>query len=134
MFARSGILLRFDGTVTAIEVRREHQQGVDDVWLVSIDGQPVHLDPQLAGSLRVGDRIVKRRWDAIVLIDGESRELSPTTDARRMLLVAPVAVALTAAVALPGRRRVDASADGPEAASYPPDDAPTHGDAGADEP
>ena len=100
---RSTIPMALDGTVTSVETRHEKHPGVDDVWLVSIDGDQRHLDTEIAVGLSVGDHLEKERWDTHLEVNGEARSLHLSSDARAMLFLAPI-LALTAAVlAVPQR-------------------------------
>jgi len=101
--ARSTIPLALDGTVTQVEVREEKHPGVDDVWMVSIDGEPRHLDSELAAELEVGDRIRKDRWETHLDVNDATRDLVLSDDARAMFGVAPLSLLLAALLALPGR-------------------------------
>jgi len=101
--ARSAIPLELSGTVTQVEVREEKHPGVDDVWVVYVDGDPRHLDAELAADLEVGDRISKDRWDTGLVVNGTTRGLSLSDDARAMFGVGPLAVLLVTLLALPGR-------------------------------
>jgi hypothetical protein len=101
---RSTIPMALDGTVTGIETRHEKHPGVDDVWLVAIDGDQRHVDTEIAKGLSVGDHIEKMRWDTRLEVNGEPRSLHLSNDSRAMLFLAPI-LALTAAVlAVPQRR------------------------------
>lgn len=101
--ARSAIPLTLDGTVTQVEVRQEKHPGVDDVWMVSIDGKPRHLDSKLAAELEVGDRIRKDRWETHLDVNATTRHLAYSADARAMFGVAPLSLLLAALLTLPGR-------------------------------
>lgn len=101
--ARSAIPLALDGTITQVEVREEKHPGVDDVWIVSIDGEPRHLDSELAAELEVGDRIRKDRWETHLDVNDATRDLVFSDDARAMFGVAPLSLLLAALLALPGR-------------------------------
>lgn len=101
--ARSTIPLPLDGTVTQVEVREEKHPGVDDVWMVYIDGDPRHLDAELAAALEVGDRISKDRWETSLVVNDTTRDLTLSDDARAMFGVAPLSVLLAVLLGLPGR-------------------------------
>lgn len=101
--ARSAIPLTLDGTVTQVEVREEKHPGVDDVWMVYIEGDPRHLDAELAADLAVGDRISKDRWETTLVVNDTTRSLALSEDARAMLGVAPLSVLLATLLAVPGR-------------------------------
>ena len=99
--ARSAIPLRWDGTVTRVEARREKHPGVDDAWFVTVDGRATHVDAALARTLRAGDRVRKDRWSRTLLVNGTPRRLALRRDARAMLLVAPFAAVAVAVTAYP---------------------------------
>jgi hypothetical protein len=101
---RSTIPMALEGTVTSIETRQEKHPGVDDVWLVSIDGEQRHLDTELAEALGVGDHLAKERWDTHLEVNGEERPLRLTNDARAMLFLAPILALTAAGLAVPRRR------------------------------
>lgn len=102
--ARSAIPSRVDGTVTSIETRHEKHPGVDDVWIVSVDGEPRQLDAALAQALSVGDHVAKERWQTHLEVDGEEHALRLSHDCRAMLLLAPVVLLVATGLALPRRR------------------------------
>ena len=87
---RSTIPMALDGTVTSVETRHEKHPGVDDVWLVSIDGDQRHLDTEIAVGLSVGDHLEKERWGTHLEVNGEARSLHLSSDARAMLFLAPM--------------------------------------------
>lgn len=97
MASRSTIPIALDGRVTAIDVRHEKHPGVDDVWLVGIDGHARHVDHAVARLLHEGAQVRKDAWDRTMSIDGVTHRLELSADARRMLLLAP-AMALAFAV------------------------------------
>jgi hypothetical protein len=102
--ARSAIPLSVDGTVTNIEVREEKHPGVDDVWMVSIDGKDRHLDAALASDLQVGDTVTKERWETGLSVNGTTRDLDLSGDARAMLGLAPVMVLVAIVLTVPSHR------------------------------
>jgi hypothetical protein len=101
---RSTIPMAFDGTVTSIETRHEKHPGVDDVWLVSIDGDQRHLDTEIAVGLSVGDHVTKERWDTRLEVNGKERSLHLSDDSRAMLFFAPILALAAAVLAIPQRR------------------------------
>ena len=105
--ARSTIPVAIDAEVTSVEVRQEKNPGVDDVWLVGLDGRTHHLDGAVARTVQVGDTVVKERFSWTLLVDGEPVALRLSDDARTMLGVAPgtAAVAVALAALLGTRRR-----------------------------
>jgi hypothetical protein len=112
-FRRSGIPLSFDGLVERVEVFHEKHVGVDDVHLVRIDGEEVHLDAALATALRVGERVHKSRGTSRVETPRGAIDIAPSQDARRMVLAMPLIVAIAALLLL--RRRVRRVDEGPAA-------------------
>ena len=108
LVARSTIPVAIDAEVTSVEVRGEKHPGVDDVWLVGLDGRTHHFDAAVARAVAVGDRVVKERFSRTLLVDGEPVPLRLSDDARAMLWVAPGTAVVTVAVAaLLGKRRRD---------------------------
>jgi len=89
MVARSTIPTALDGTVTRIEVRPEKHPGVDDVWMVTVDGEARHLDRAVAELLTEGVRVRKDAWDTELTVGGETRTVALSQDAERMLFLAP---------------------------------------------
>ena len=81
-FARSGIPYSFDGRVEAIEVNSEKVPGIDDVWLVVIDGgDSIHLDNRFAAQLEEGEQVRKRFFGrTLARSAGEDISLSPSRD------------------------------------------------------
>lgn len=91
LVVRSTIPIEVDGTVTGIELRHEKHPGVDDVWMVSIDGAaPRHLDRDVVSLLTEGAQVRKDAWDTTLLVDGERHVVRLGDDARRMLVLAPL--------------------------------------------
>lgn len=112
---RSTIPMALNGTVTEIEVRPEKHPGVDDVWIVWIEGEGHHLDVAVASKLSVGDRVAKGRWERHLMVDGTDRRVSLSDDARAMLFLSPAMVLLCAALAFPRSKKGEDS-DGVPAA------------------
>lgn len=106
---RSTIPLALNGTVTEIEVRPEKHPGVDDVWIVWIEGEPYHLDVAVASKLGVGDRVAKGRWERYLTVNGTDRRVSLSDDAGAMLFLSPAMVLLCAALAFPRSKRGEQS-------------------------
>jgi hypothetical protein len=105
--SRSLIPLAVDGTVTAVEVRREKHPGIDDVWLVHPDdGRRLHVDANTARHVPEGGRLVKPRWARTLQVDGRPLALPLSDDARGMLWVMPLTI-LAAAGAMAASLRMD---------------------------
>lgn len=118
LVVRSTVPSSVDGTVTAVEVRREKHPGVDDVWMVTVDDEaPRHLDRSVATLVSEGDRVRKDPWASVLHVDGRAYPLTLSRDARRMLLLAPVVTVLLAALALPSGARRRSLADGRSASA-----------------
>ena len=100
---RSLIPRALDATVTAVEVRSEKHVGVDDVWLIHLDGRPVHVDAATAEQLPQGATVRKQAWERHAVVDGRRLRLALSDDARGMLAVMPLTV-VVALVAVYGRR------------------------------
>lgn len=79
------------------------QPGVDDVWIVWIDGTGHHLDAAVASVLRIGEHVSEERCREQLTVDGEVRPVSLSGDARAMLYLSPAMRLLCVAVALPRR-------------------------------
>ncbi|MEZ6010222.1 MAG: hypothetical protein R3F05_21005 [Planctomycetota bacterium] len=93
-FMRSGVPFSLEGTVERIEVRREKHPGLDDVHLVTIGGQTLHVDADVAGALREGDRVSKQAWSWSLSTPREQVRLGLSNDARGMLVAMPLLVLL----------------------------------------
>ncbi len=90
---RSTIPLALDGTVTAIDLRFEKERGVDDVYLVTLDGErTIHVDTAIGRQLAWGDRVSKQRWDRTLSTPRGPVPLTPSRDTRRMLVVMALVV------------------------------------------
>ena len=89
---RSLIPRSVEATVDRVEVRREKRPGVDDVWLIHLDGRPVHVDRATAERLSQGQRLRKGAWDTQLTADDERIELALSADARAMLAVMTLTV------------------------------------------
>lgn len=101
MVARSTIPWALDGTVSSIDLRHEKHPGVDDVWLIGLDGdEPRHVDRAVADLLDEGDRVHKERWDDTMTVNGRVHQVELGRDARRMLVFAPTLALVLAALAL----------------------------------
>lgn len=100
--SRSLIPHRVDATIDRIEVRHEKHPGVDDVWLVHLDGRAVHVDAATARRLQVGVPLHKERWDTRLTAGDRAIPLSLSHDAQGMLWVMPLTVLAAIAVARVG--------------------------------
>lgn len=101
---RSMLPLALDGRVESEEVRREKHPGIDDVHLLAIDGETVHVDEPVAGLVTEGDELRKEAWSSTLIIDGTGHDLKLSSDATGMFVVMPlVLVVLPALVLTRGR-------------------------------
>ena len=114
-FARSGILYDLTGRVESVVVNSEKDPGIDDVWLVDIEGRgAVHLDTTVAAQLEEGDELVKHRFGReIGRLEGEDILLWPSEDFWSMI---PTLVALGAAGLVLERQRRSRRKRAPEGA------------------
>jgi hypothetical protein len=109
---RSLIPVALDGVVQQVEVRREKNPGIDDVWLVHIQQRVLHTDAATAQQLPEGTVVAKKSWSRTLTADGRPLPLRLSRDAAGMLWVMPLAVAAAAALMAAGRRRPAASPKG----------------------
>ena len=86
---RSAIPLSLQGEVQRLETRYEMEPGVDDVHLLWIGNRFLQIDPELAGKLRLGDRISKRPWERFLQTPRGRIPLTFSQDFRGMLAVMP---------------------------------------------
>lgn len=113
VFARSGIPYGFEGRITSIERRLEKHPGVDDVWLVAIDGKAVHLDSLVAESLRAGDVVSKERLSARLRTPREQVRLQPSRDFWGMVFLTVFLGAAFLLLILPNGSRDDRGGGSP---------------------
>jgi len=92
---RSTLPLRLEGTVTALEVRREKKPGIDDVHLLWLGRRVIEVDPAVTAQLRPGERISKRAWDREIQTPRGPVRLKPSRDFWGMAVVMPALAALT---------------------------------------
>ena len=95
--SRSLIPQRIAGTVDDIEVRAEKHRGRDDVWLVRIDGEQIHVDAATATRLRTGDRVRKEAWARELMVGQATWSLPLSADSRGQAWVLPLVLAGAAA-------------------------------------
>lgn len=93
---RSAIPTRLDGTVSALEIRREKHPGLDDVHLLWMKGRAIHVDAQVAKVLRQGDRIVKPAWSNKLNTPRGQITLQVSEDFKGMMLMMPLIVLISA--------------------------------------
>ena len=86
---RSGIPFSIQGKVQRVEMRREMEPGVDDVYLLWMENRVLQIDPELAGRLWEGERISKRAWRGSLQTPHGRIRLTPSQDFQGMLVAMP---------------------------------------------
>lgn len=86
---RSGIPFSLQGKIKRVEMRREMEPGVDDVYLLWMEDRVLQIDPELAQEVRQGDRLSKRPWERSLETPRGRVRLTPSQDFRGMLLAMP---------------------------------------------
>lgn len=100
---RSTIPLSLRGGVSDIQRRFEKHPGIDTVYLITVDGDTMQIDKELALRLDEGDGIEKRAWSTEMEVNGHRVTLDTSTDFDRMLVAMPI-LALVTLWLLFGRR------------------------------
>ena len=106
--ARSTIPARLEGTVVGVEVLPEKHPGVDDVWMVTLDGERFQADRAVAQHLAPGQRVQKAAWSRVLDVSGRTVPLSCSADAHGMWIAMPLLALLTWALLRFGVRPADA--------------------------
>ena len=88
--SRSTIPLGLDGVVTRTELRREKRTGVDDVYLLWIDGRMREVDRSLFARLQVGDQVSKGAWERTLRTPRGVVPLAPSRDFWGMVFAMPL--------------------------------------------
>jgi hypothetical protein len=105
--SRSLIPHEIDGTVAAVEVRREKHPGVDDVWLVHFDdGRRLHADADVARHLSADVALAKAVGETQLRVDDAPVDLALSRDAVGMLWVLPLTLLSAAAAAASSLRPI----------------------------
>ena len=86
---RSAIPFSLQGEIRNLEMRREVEAGLDDVYLLTVGNRVIQIDTELAGRLRIGDRISKRGWARTLNTPRGTVRLNPSQDFRGMAAVMP---------------------------------------------
>ena len=92
------------GRVEAEELRREKHPGIDDVHLLTVDGETVHVDGHVARLVSDGDELQKDAWSSTLVVNRTRHELRLSSDARGMFVVMPLSLLVVAALLLASRR------------------------------
>ena len=98
---RSTIPLALDGRVESEELRREKHPGVDDVHLLTVDKETVHVDAHVAGLVSEGDELQKDAWSSTLMVDNSLHDLPLSSDAQSMFIVMPLLLLVVAALIVP---------------------------------
>ena len=93
-FLRSGIPHELRGRVDGFERMVEKHPGLDDVYLVQIEGRTIHLDTELACLFIPGTVVEKPAWGTQMQLRGRPVKLKPSRDFRGMAVVMPLALLL----------------------------------------
>lgn len=105
---RSTIPDSLDGTVENIEFLTEDNPGIDDIYVVSVGDDELHVDRAVATRLTENVHVSKDAWSTEIVIGryGTARtiQLEPSEDFVGMVLAMPVA-ALVLVILLFVRRR-----------------------------
>ena len=105
---RSTIPLRLEGRLERIEFLTEDNPGIDDIYVLHIGDDDVHVDRGVAKQLTAGVYVAKDAWSNDLTVGrfqaARTVELSPSEDFAGMLVVMPV-VAVVVAVLLFARPR-----------------------------
>lgn len=92
-FARSLIPISLDGVVTHHHIKYEKHPGLDDVYLVRVDGgRRLVVDRVVGSQLGVGETVRKRAMSTTLSTDGGAVPLHLSDDARGMAVVMPSAL------------------------------------------
>lgn len=104
LVGRSAIPTSLDGTVQSISIKDEHP-GTRNVYFVRIGSTTRQVDPATGRHLAVGDRVSKDSWSRDMRVNGEAVRLKLSREAKASLWFAPLLVAVSAVLAVGGRRR-----------------------------
>lgn len=101
---RSLIPVGLDGTVSAVELRRQERPGRDDVSLLTVDGRTLHVDSAVGTHLVAGEPVRKAPLSTTLSTPGGPLPLRPSADALRMLLAMPLVAGIVVATLRRTRR------------------------------
>ena len=104
---RSTIPVELDGRVEDIEFLSEDNPGIDDIYVLTIDGEDIHVDRAVATQLTPNVYVSKEAWSTELIVGRFDAErtihLSPSEDFTGLALTMPI-VALVLGILLYGRR------------------------------
>ena len=111
--ARSTIPLRVSGTVTHKQRLIEKTPGVDDVYIMTLDGKrPFQIDGHLFDAIGQGQFIRKTALSRTLEIDGRTFTLAWSRDFRGMMWAMPLTVVICVALGvMAGSPRQDAEVE-----------------------
>lgn len=93
--SRSLIPRSINNVLVGKELRREKHQGIDDVYLLTLDnGAVLEVDQPIFEAVRPSQRLVKDRWEHILHIDQSTLTLTFSPDYAGMLKTMPAAVGM----------------------------------------
>ena len=111
-FLRSTIPIALDGTVENVEFLTSKNRGIDDIYVLHVDGRHLHVDKEVAQQLDSNARVFKESWSSELTVgEGSSArtvELQPSPDFIGMLVAMPV-TALVIAALLRSNRDADSA-------------------------
>lgn len=93
---RSTIPLALDGQIQSKERRLEKHPGIDDVFLITLNGRTLQVDQPLYDAVNPGTVVDKWSWSHEVAMSGAGIRLSWSPDARGMAWAMPFTMAILA--------------------------------------
>lgn len=109
-FLRSTIPIALDGTVDNVEFLTSKNRGIDDIYVLSVDGRHLHVDKDVAQQLDSNARVFKEAWSSDLTVgQGSSArtiELEPSADFEGMLVAMPVTALVITVLLLRKKRDV----------------------------
>jgi len=108
---RSTIPIAIDGIIEGHEKRLEKKPGVDDVFIITMDGGwAFQVDAAIFDATDVSAVLHKNPWSSELSINSEMHRIDWSTDFRRMCIVMPIAcLAMIATLILTWRRLGESS-------------------------
>ncbi len=103
---RTMIPLEINGVVSTLEIRHEKHPGIDDIYLVTIDGRRYHVDSDLGTQLLPATEVEKSRWSRTMKTSEGPIRLSLSRDAASMLVAMPLLVSVGLLLMRRGFRRL----------------------------
>lgn len=102
-FARSTIPLALSGEVTQKIRLLEKHRGVDDVYMVVLDGhRSVQVDQPIFAAVSIGSSLSKAAWSRRLRVDQDELRLHASSDLVGMLIVMPALLLLSIYLAWAG--------------------------------